>query len=100
MLPTNIRTKIESKIGGKIVSFDIMGTGPGGGSRITTFPEDFTGIGGPPSTETAGDYGVIFAFLSYEETEGDDVRCCSFLKLILTVSNGMYMSYLKFLAEQ
>ena len=80
MLPSNIRTAVASKIGGKIVSFDIISTDLGGGSESVTFPEDFTGINGDPSTALVGEYKVVFAFLSWE-TSNDGSRCCCLFEL-------------------
>ena len=80
MLPSTIRTAVANKIGGKIVSFDIISTELGGGSETVTFPEDFTGINGDPSTALMGKYKVVFAFLSWE-TSNDDSQCCCLFEI-------------------
>lgn len=80
-LPSNIRTRIGSRIGGKIVSFKIIRLDSGGGSETVTFPEDFKGINGDPSTALMGEYKVIFAFLSWEQSNEDGSPCCSLFEL-------------------
>lgn len=79
-LPSNIRTEVTSKIGGKIVSYSIINTGLGGGDRVVTFPDNFTGINGAPSTTMAGEYKVIFAFLSYE-ADNENMGCCCLFEI-------------------
>ncbi len=67
LLPNAVQTDIIGKIGGKIVSYDLVSAPDQGGDNIVlTFPADFTGINGAPSTAVMGKYAVIFAFLSYE----------------------------------
>jgi hypothetical protein len=64
LLPSDTKTDIIGKIGGKIVSYKIVAVpDQGGDSIVLTFPEDFTGILGDPSTVVTGKYMVIFAFL-------------------------------------
>jgi hypothetical protein len=75
MLPEDVRTRAAESIGKKIVSFLTVSVGSGGGIEIATFPEDFTGVNGVPATTTMGEYKVIFAYLSYERTDGDESRC-------------------------
>jgi hypothetical protein len=81
MLPNKMRTKIASRVGGKIVSFDIISTDLGGGSETVTFPEDLTGINGDPSTALTGEYKVVFAFISWERSNDDGSRCCCLFEL-------------------
>ena len=50
-LPNNIKTELINKVGKQIVSFKIVSFPSGGGSKTVTFPDDFTGINGAPSTE-------------------------------------------------
>lgn len=76
LLPSNIQTAILNKIGGKIVSFNIVTLDSGGGSENVTFPEDFTGINGAPSTALVGKYKVVFIFLSRESSNSDGSPCC------------------------
>ena len=65
-LPDDIKDEIQDKIGNKIVSYKIIEIGNGGGSVDSTFPDEFTGINGDPSTELEGTYQVIFAFVSLD----------------------------------
>jgi hypothetical protein len=76
MLPSNMQIEIAGKIGGKIVSFDMISIELGGGSETVAFPEDFTGINGEPSTALVGKYKVIFAFLSWEKSNDNGPCCC------------------------
>jgi len=76
ILPSNMRTEVASKIGGKIVSFDSISTDSGGGSETVAFPEDFTGINGDPSTALVGEYKILFAFLSLEASNDNSPCCC------------------------
>lgn len=79
LLPPDIKTKINNQIGGKIVSFNIINFALGGGKQAVTFPDDFAGINGAPSTDLSGEYKVIFAFLSYEvDASNIGTRCCLF----------------------
>ena len=74
-LPPTIKTQITNEIGQKIVSFNIVSFGTGGGSKTCVFPDEFWGINGAPSTATFGEYTVIFAYISWERDEGDPHRC-------------------------
>jgi hypothetical protein len=67
-LPNDIKTQVQEKIGDKIVSYKLI-VMEEGGSVDVTFPEDFTGINGEPSTALNGEYKVIFVFLSKCESE-------------------------------
>ena len=79
LLTNDIKTEINEKIGGKIVSFNIVNFALGEGSKAVTFPNDFTGVNGDPATELSGEYKVIFAFLSYEvDPSNIGTRCCIF----------------------
>ena len=75
-LPTDIQNEIISEIGNKIVSYKIVGFGTGGGSATCVFPDDFTGINGEPSTEAIGEYGVLFAYISWEADVQECCCCC------------------------
>lgn len=105
-LPNSIQTAIASRIGGKIVSFNIVNVDSGGGSKTVTFPGDFTGINGDPSTALIGKYKVVFAFISWE-TSNSDSRCCCFFELdfdcnswfvIPEVPGGVIISLLSMMA--
>ncbi len=65
-LPSYVRGWISSTIGNKIVSYNIISFSWGGGSESVTFPDDFTGINGDPSTELTGKYKVLFVYTSKE----------------------------------
>jgi hypothetical protein len=78
-LPSDIKTKIGSAIGGKIVSYATVSIDTGGGSQDLNFPEDFTGINGEPSTKLVGTYKVVLAFISFKSARGapsNNIRCC------------------------
>lgn len=77
-LPSEIKTKITSAIGGKIVSYTTVTIDTGGGSQDLDFPEDFKGINGDPSTELVGTYKVVLAFISAERASAlsKSVECC------------------------
>jgi hypothetical protein len=62
-LPSDIQTQLMGMIGNKIVSYKLI-TMTEGGCQDATFPDDFTGINGEPSTTLNGDYKVIFVFLA------------------------------------
>jgi hypothetical protein len=79
-LPNTIQTAIASRIGAKIVSFNMVSIDSGGGSKTVTFPGDFTSNNGDPSTALKGKYKVVFAFISWE-TSNSDGRCCRFFEL-------------------
>ena len=66
MLSNSTKTEISEKVGQKIVSFALIRTDTGGENVTLSFPEDFKGINGDPSTTTEGEYKAILAFLSYE----------------------------------
>jgi hypothetical protein len=68
-LPSDIKTQVQEKIGDKIVSYKLIAMEKGD-SVIATFPEDFKGINGDPSTALQGEYKVIFVFLA--KCESDD----------------------------
>jgi hypothetical protein len=86
-LPGNIQTELANKIGGKIVSFKTVSFSGGGGSKTLTFPDDFTGINGAPSTEFMGKYKVIFAYMSWESSD-NDARCCCLCELEFDCAHG------------
>jgi len=67
-VPTEIKTQVQEKIGDKIVSYKLI-VMDAGGSIDVTFPDDFTGINGEPSTALMGTYEVCFIFLSKCETD-------------------------------
>jgi hypothetical protein len=76
---SDIKTKIASAIGGKIVSYTTVSIGIGGGSQDLNFPGDFTGINGDPSTSLVDTCKVVLAFISFESARGapsDSIRCC------------------------
>jgi hypothetical protein len=80
-LPDNVKTDLANKVGGKIVSFKMVGFPLGGGSKILTFPDDFNGINGDPSTQLMGNYKVIFTYTSWERSRDDPGWCrCSILE--------------------
>jgi hypothetical protein len=76
LLPNSMRTKIVDKVGDKIVSYKIVKIGTDGGNSTVTFPEDFVGINGKPSTVEVGEYKAILAFLSCQKSDGYDCKCC------------------------
>jgi hypothetical protein len=63
LLPSNVKTDIGDKIGQKIVSFKLVTMNSGGGTKDYSFPTDFDGINGDPSTALSGQYKIIFAFI-------------------------------------
>ena len=67
-LPNNIKTEIANEIGNSIVSYAIVDElwVTHGGQQAFTFPDDFEGINGQPSTGMAGSYKVLFAYASVE----------------------------------
>jgi hypothetical protein len=75
-LPSNVKTDLANKVGGKIVSFKMVSFPRGGGSKTLTFPDDFKGINGAPSTQLMGKYMVIFTYMSWERSSNDLGRCC------------------------
>jgi len=86
-LPNNIKTELVNKVGKQIVSFKIVSFPSGGGSETVTFPDDFKGINGAPSTELMGKYKVIFAYISRESSD-NDVRGCRLLELEFDCAHG------------
>jgi hypothetical protein len=79
-LPSDIKTQVQEKIGDKIVSYRIISTDVGGDIGPVTFPNDFTGVNGEPSTALVGIYKVIFVFLSKGESNDnvpltDNIQC-------------------------
>lgn len=74
LLPSDIQTLILGKSEGKIVSYNIISTGAGGGEKTRTFPGEFTGVNGVPSTMLVGNYQVLLAFLSYKQTFLQDIH--------------------------
>lgn len=78
-LPSDIKTKIASAIGDKIVSYATVCVDIGGGSQDLIFPGNFTGINGEPSTSLVGTYKVILAFISIESPRrgpNNSTECC------------------------
>jgi hypothetical protein len=75
-LPSNVKTELANKVGGKIVSFKMVSFPLGGGSKTFTFPDDFKGINGEPSTQLMGKYTVIFTYKSWERSDNDPRCCC------------------------
>jgi hypothetical protein len=65
-LTSSIKAEINSEIGPLIVSYIIFTMPEGGGIKTYTFPEDFKGLNGQPSTAIPGTYKVILAFISSE----------------------------------
>lgn len=75
-LPSEIQTQLYGLIGNKIVSYKLIGPIPEEPflmlpevSIPVTFPDDFTGINGEPSTTLVGDYKVIFVYISNYEAD-------------------------------
>ena len=62
-LPSDIQMQLMGLVGNKVVSYKLI-TMTEGGCQDVTFPDDFTGINGEPSTTLKGDYKVIFVFLA------------------------------------
>jgi hypothetical protein len=75
-LPSNVKTELANNVGGKIVSFKMVSFPLGGGSKTFTFPDDFNGINGKPSTQLMGEYKVIFVYKSWERSDNDPRCCC------------------------
>ena len=74
-LPFTTRMTISNAIGGKIVSYKLVTIGNGGGSQSFSFPTDFIGINGEPSTGLLGKYKVFFAFMSHHASNVE-LSCC------------------------
>jgi hypothetical protein len=68
VLPSNIKTQITNEIGNSVVSYAIVDDlwVLHGGQQSFTFPDDFEGVNGQPSTGLAGTYKVLFAYASVE----------------------------------
>ena len=62
-LPASIKTQISDAIGGKIVSYKLVSSN-NAHSITLTFPTNFTGINGVPSTAAMGLYKVLFVYMS------------------------------------
>lgn len=95
-LPSNVKTELANKVGGKIVSFKMVSFPLGGGSTTFTFPDDFKGINGEPSTQLMGKYTVIFTYKSWERSDNDP-RCAASVHSNSIVHVALGLSYLKFL---
>ena len=68
-LPSNVRTQITTETSGFIVSYLIVNMHNGaGGTHTYSFPTDFTGLNGQPSTAIPGTYKVVFAFLATDHS--------------------------------
>ena len=68
-LPSDVRAQMTGETGGFIVSFVIVNMQHGGGgTHIYSFPTDFTGLNGQPSTAIPGTYKVVFAFLANDHS--------------------------------
>jgi hypothetical protein len=63
VVPDSMKTEITAETGGKIVSYKTVGS-MNGHSITLTFPTDFTGINGVPSTAPPGKYVVLFVYKS------------------------------------
>jgi hypothetical protein len=86
-IPENIRNEINEEIGTSIVSYALVDfKNYGGGSKTFSFPEDFTGLTGQPSTATHGEYTVLFAYLSTEHG-----CCCYKYKLSFDCTQWFYL---------
>jgi hypothetical protein len=78
-LPQEVQTEVLDETWGKILSFKTVTIGPGGGSVVVTFPDDFEGLNGEPSTALIGTYKVIFTFMSHEAGSSANCgHCCLF----------------------
>lgn len=80
-LSNSVRTQIISEIGGKIFSYALVNIQTsGGGSHVFSFPTDFTGINGAPSTAINGKYKVLLAFISFQAPDigRPQCHCCLF----------------------
>ena len=77
-LPNSMKMQINNAIGGKIVSYALVNFGNGGGSKVFSFPADFKGINGVPSTTLMGKYKVLFAFISNQVSNFERAHCQCF----------------------
>jgi hypothetical protein len=78
-LSNSVRTQIISQTNGKIFSYALVNISPkGGGSHAFSFPTDFTGINGAPSTAMNGKYKVLLAFISFQAQDigRPQFHCC------------------------
>lgn len=77
-LSWSIKNQINNAIGSKIVSYKIFSvSNKNGGTFTFTFPTDFTGINGAPSTSTLGKYEVLLVYMSWGQFEiGRPRDCC------------------------
>ena len=87
-MPSAIKTELADKLGGKIVSYEMISFPSGGGSETLVFPDDFTGINGVPSTGVMGEYEVIFVYLSWEGS--GDGRCCCIIEKEFDCASGSW----------
>jgi hypothetical protein len=70
-VPEDVQNELSGKIGDKIVSFKLV-TLKSGETQALSFPADFTGVNGQPSTAVGGTYKVLFVFIS---VSGSNHRC-------------------------
>lgn len=80
-LSNSVRTQIISETGGKIFSYALINIPTkGGGSYTFSFPTDFTGINGAPSTAMKGKYKALLAFMSFQAQDigRPQCHCCLF----------------------
>lgn len=75
-LPPDTLAELYGLIGNKIVSYKLIGPIPEepfmtlpAVAMDVTFPDDFTGVNGEPSTNLPGDYKVIFVYISAYEAD-------------------------------
>ena len=81
-LSNSVRTQIISEIGGKIFSYALVSMPSGGGNHIFSFPTDFIGINGAPSTAMNGKYKVLLAFISFQTPDIGRPQChCSLFQI-------------------
>jgi len=74
-LPENIKNQVSDDLNGFIASYKIVNFNDNsGGSSMLSFPQDFTGLNGQPSTSMQGEYNVVFAYLSRD-------NCCFRFKI-------------------
>ena len=68
-LPSDVRTQITAETSGFIVSYLIVNMhSVAAGTHTHSFPTDFTGLNGQPSTAIPGTYKVVFAFLATDHS--------------------------------
>jgi hypothetical protein len=75
-----VKMQIINEIGGKIFSYALVNMPSGGGNHVFSFPTDFTGINGAPSTAMNGKYKVLLAFISFQASDigRPQCHCCLF----------------------